>query len=134
MRNFIALVALGLLMAASSVQAADWYQGPGETGRVVTTPSPGQTIYISTAGAPSSLVSVRRCQRWTITVFGSGASVMPQACWSNADCATSGTNEDLIATALTGDTTNRFMSSIVPFQWIRLDTSSVVNVQLVCGW
>ena len=136
MRKWIALVALGLLMVVADAASADpWTFNSDGTGDSVGVVAPGQTVYVDTnrsgtGGAASSAVNVSRCSTITIIVFGTSASVMPEACLTSA-CTS---NEDLISTALTGDTTNRYMASVVPFTYVRVDTSSDVIVSLTCGY
>ena len=129
MRNWIALVALGFLMVVSSAaSAADW-TGSADGSDTVTRVKPPAIVYLATGGETSSVLNIRECSRFSIVVYGTGASVMPVTCRTSA-CTES---EDLLDAALTGDTTNRFMGSVVPFELIRLVTTSSVNVALKCG-
>ena len=117
MKKYIALMALGFLMVASTAaSAADWKSEVGGTTKV-TTLKPEGIAYVATAGANSEVV------------WGTGASVTPQMCLTRA-CTTA---KPLDTTPLTGDTTAVFLASVMPLEFVRVATASSVTVSLKCG-
>jgi len=129
MKKYIALMALGFLMVASTAaSAADWKSEVGGTTKV-TTLKPEGIAYVATAGANSEVISVRSCPAITFVVWGTGASVTPQMCLTRA-CTTA---KPLDTTPLTGDTTAVFLASVMPLEFVRVATASSVTVSLKCG-
>lgn len=129
MRLFkISILVAFMIVAAGVSSAADWTTLEGGSA-VCTKIRQDGTCWVETAGENSSAMSVGECPRWTIVVWDTGASVMPQGC-TDKTCSTA---EDLLANPLTGDSPNTFLTSTVPFNFVRLSTASSVTVTIKCG-
>ena len=130
MRFIRSLIIAACLVAAPAIaNAADWYTGENATGAVCTALRQDGVCYVETAGATTSTISVRVCASWAVVVYATGASVMVEACTDSA-CTSS---EPLLATALTGDSPNTFVTSTMPVDFIRLTGGSSVTVSIKCG-
>ena len=124
------LATIGLFLFASSgtALAADWMTTEGGSLICHKVNSDG-TCWVQTGTETSSAISVQQCAKWTITVYGSATSVMPQTCTDSA-C---GTVEDLLTTGLTGGGALVFAWSDAPHNFVRLVTSDNVLVSIKCG-
>ena len=135
MRYLNIAIAAYVLMLAGSASAADWTTTDG--GSVVCSSLKKDGIcWLTDIAADSSTISVRLCKTLTITVYGTGADIMPQTCLDSA-CAVAADREDLLSTALTGDSPNMFMTSgASPWELIRIDWTAGADpptVSIKCG-
>jgi len=123
---------VGFMLAVSSVAgAADWTTEDGGTDscKVV---KPDGVCYLTAIAADSSAVNIRQCPAFSVTVYGTGASIMPQTC-TDSTCATA---EDLLSAVLTGDSPNAFVTSEITFDFIRIDWTAggaAPTVVIKCG-
>lgn len=133
MKLWTIAIALFVVLGASSLaDAADWTTT--EAGSVVCSAvKPPGICWLKDIAADSSVISVRACPSMTIMVYGTGADIMPQAC-DDTSCTKA---EDLLATALTGDSPNTFLTSAgVPLELVRIDWTSggaAPTVSIKCG-
>lgn len=126
--TLLALILILIVAAAGTVMAEDWTTT--EAGSVVCSKlKPVGICWIATAGANTSAISLRSCSSWTVMVYGTGVSVMPQSC-DDSSCTKA---EDLLPTALTGDSPNTYMTSAAPMEFIRLVTSDSITASIKCG-
>ena len=126
--RLLATIGLFLLAPSGAAIAADWMTTEG--GSVVCTKvNADGTCWVATAAETTSAISVQQCAKWTVTVYGTATSVMPQTCTDSA-C---GTAEDLLTTGLTGAGSLIFAHSDAPFNFIRLVTGDTVTVSIKCG-
>jgi len=127
----IAIAALVLLLAGGA-SAADWTTVDGGSVSCTSLKKDG-ICWQSAIAADSSAISVRLCKTLTIVVYGTGADIMPQTC-TNRACTTA---EDLLSTALTGDSPNMFMTSgASPWELVRIDWTAggaAPTVSIKCG-
>ena len=132
MRYLNIAIAAYVLMLAGSASAADWTTTDGGSTSCTALRKDG-ICWQSAIAADSSAISVRLCKTLTITVYGTGADIMPQAC-TDSTCATA---EDLLSTALTGDSPNMFMTSgASPWEIVRVDWTAggdPPTVSIKCG-
>jgi len=127
------LVTIGLFLFASAgtALAANWTttEGGSVTTDICTKVNADGVCWVQTDSEDSASIFVGQCASWTITVYGTATSVMPQTC-TDSDC---GTAENLITTGLTGGGSLVFASSVVPFNFIKLVTGDNVLVSIKCG-
>ena len=125
------LLIFALLCVPGSVGAADWTTEDGGSTSCSTLRVDG-VCYLTGITEDSSSINIRSCEAWSITVFGTGASIMPQVC-NDKSCTKA---EDLLATALTGDSPNTFVTSEIAWDFIRIDWTSggaAPDVHIKCG-
>ena len=130
MRFIRSLIITACLVAAPAIaNAADWTTT--ESGSATCSVIRGNGIcWLEDVGENSSAISVRQCSKLTVMVYGSGVSVMPEVC-NDSSCTSS---EALLANALTGDSPNTFMTSVAPFNFIRINWSSgTPTISIQCG-
>ncbi len=123
------IISVLTFVCAGVASAADWTTtetGNTSCGAI----RPGGTCYLTSIGEDSSVISVKACKNWTIVVYGTGVSVMPQACTDTSCSAT----ENLLAAVLTGDSPNTFVTSSATFDLVRIDhTSGTPTISITCG-
>jgi len=105
-----------LLLAAGAAIAADWTTTASGSASCTKLNQDG-VCWLTDISADSSAISVRSCATVTVQVYGTGAKIMPQSC-DDRDCTQA---EDLLTAVLTGDGGARFMGSLIPIEYIRID-------------
>jgi hypothetical protein len=133
----IAIVTTALMLLAGSASAADWTteDAVADGTNSCTKLNQDGICYLKDIAADSSAISIRECATWTVTVYGTAANIMPQSCKDSA-CASAAVREDLLATALTGDSPNTFVASVAPFEFVRIDWTAggaAPTVTIKCG-
>ncbi len=130
-KNIIAISCL--LLAAGAAIAADWTTTASGSASCTKLNQDG-VCWLTNIAADSSAISVRSCATVTVMVYGTGASIMPQACDDRA-CTNP---ENLLAAVLTGDSPNTFLGSLIPIEYIRIDWTTdgagdTNDVSIKCG-
>lgn len=127
----IAIATICGLSLAGDASAADWTKTEDGTKTCSRVKNPG-SCWLKEIAADSSVIAISECLPWTIHVYGTGASIMPQTC-SDASCTLA---ENLLAAVLTGDSPNTFVTSTAPFELLRIDWTAggaAPTVVIKCG-
>ncbi len=123
------IIAIATFFIAGAASAADWTTEDGGSAKCSVVNQDG-TCWLSAISEDSSAITVSKCAKWVITVYGTGASVMPQACTTKA-CAAA---EDLLASVLTGDSPDTYLASTYGWDYVRIDwTSGNPTISIKCG-
>jgi len=108
-----------MLPIAGAATAADWTttEEAVNANNVCGGVNKGGVCWLFDIVEDSSTISVRECTAFTIMVYGTGASIMPQAC-DDRSCTKP---ENMLSAVLTGDSPTTFLASTAPFEYVRID-------------
>lgn len=130
----LAIATLFALLVAGSASAADWttIDGGALPATKCTKVLLGGVCWLTEIDEDSSAIFLRGCDKFTITVYGTGADIMPETC-SDKNCTRS---EPLLSTSLTGDAPVTLAFSKYPVGFVRIDWTAggaAPTVSIRCG-
>ena len=124
-------------LAASNAGAADWTVDDAAASGTNSCHAlrPGGVCWLMDIAADSTAIIIGECKKVIITVYGTAADIMPQDCKDFA-CAADADREDMLATALTGDSPNTGVVLLAPPEILRIDWTAggaAPTIKIKCG-